>query len=40
MDKRTILALGLTLALLIVFQMYFLPKEAAKTATGPNPTAN
>jgi YidC/Oxa1 family membrane protein insertase len=28
MDKRTILALGLTLALLIVFQMYFLPKEA------------
>ena len=26
MDKRTILALGLTLALLVVFQMYFLPK--------------
>jgi YidC/Oxa1 family membrane protein insertase len=30
MDKRTIWALGLTLALLIVFQMYFLPKEAQK----------
>jgi YidC/Oxa1 family membrane protein insertase len=30
MDKRTILALGLTLALLIVFQMYFLPKEPQK----------
>jgi YidC/Oxa1 family membrane protein insertase len=30
MDKRTIWALGLTLALLIVFQMYFLPKEQPK----------
>ena len=30
MDKRTMLALGLTLALLIVFQMYFLPKEPQK----------
>jgi YidC/Oxa1 family membrane protein insertase len=30
MDKRTILALGLTLALLIVFQMYFLPGEPQK----------
>jgi YidC/Oxa1 family membrane protein insertase len=28
MDKRTYLALGLTLALLIVFQMYFLPKDS------------
>jgi YidC/Oxa1 family membrane protein insertase len=46
MDKRTILALGLTLALLIVFQMYFLPKEAPQqppaetqpqTATSPKP---
>jgi YidC/Oxa1 family membrane protein insertase len=32
MDKRTILALGLTLALLIAFQMYFLPKEAQQQA--------
>ena len=48
MDKRTIWALGLTLALLIVFQMYFLPKEAQKqpavqtqpqTETSPKPIA-
>jgi YidC/Oxa1 family membrane protein insertase len=30
MDKRTMLALGLTLALLIAFQMYFLPNEQQK----------
>jgi hypothetical protein len=48
MDKRTILALGLTLALLIAFQMYFLPKETQKqppaqtqpqTETPPKPVA-
>jgi hypothetical protein len=32
MDKRTILALGLTLGILIVFQMFFLPKEPPKQA--------
>ena len=38
MDKRTIWALGLTLALLIVFQMYFLPKEQPQQPTPQTQT--
>ncbi len=35
MEKRTIVALGLTIVLLFFFQMYFSPKEPPKPATAP-----
>lgn len=43
MDKRSILALGLIMAIILVFQMYIIPKESQKesaaTQTQPQATA-